>query len=263
MSPQISIVVVAFNAALYLAWTVDSVIAQSVTEWELIFLDADDVWELAVLQANLNLHTGAPAAYGVARYIGKHGEDAELGVCEGHQRLRPGLENGRVIVWPEERPMTFAVEAVMERVMTCGTVLMRRSALFRAGQFDPDLRMWEDWDFWLRLSLLSGLIFTDTPVQGYCRHDSNASSRRNLLESGEWQVRHKLLQTVKDDPAHRKLAYQGLTYRHRCAVSHHLHSAKKRWQARHPAARKALAAGGHVLRFLETSGRVQQKGRWR
>ncbi len=221
----------------------------------LIFLDADDVWEpsaLALLFKTLTAHPEAPAAYGLARYIGKHGEPIEPGVCEGHQQFRLGLENGRVIVWPPERPTTFAVEAVMERVMTCGTVLMRRPAFEEAGQFAPDLRMWEDWDFWLRLSRLGGLIFHDTLVLGYRRHDANVSGQRVLLEAGEWQVRRRLLEAVKDDPPLLTLAYQGLAYRHRCAVLHCLHSAKAQGLARRPAAalRDAAAAGKHCREFL-------------
>ena len=88
-----------------------------------------------MLRRTLNAHPEAPAAYGLARYIGKQGELIDLGVCEGHQRFRLGLEHGRVIVWPRDRPTTFAVEAVMERVMTCGTVLMRRAAWAEAGGF--------------------------------------------------------------------------------------------------------------------------------
>lgn len=82
-----------------------------------------------------------------------------------------------------------------------------------------------------RLGLLAAsgtgrrLIFTDTLVLGCRRHDSNVSSRRNLLEAGEWRVRRKLLEVARGNPAHLKMAYQGLAYRHRCAASHHLHAA--------------------------------------
>lgn len=305
MLPQISIVVPAFNAEAYLEHTLDSVLAQSVTEWELwivndgstdrtaeiagryaaqdsrlclvsqpnfgvsaarnlgaaqthapllIFLDADDVWEpdaLLTLRRTLDAHLEAPAVYGLARYIGKQGEPIDRGVCEGHQRFRLGLEHGRVIVWPEDRPTTFAVEAVMERVMTCGTVLMRRAAWTQAGEFDISLRMWEDWDFWLRLSRLGGLIFTDTLVLGYRRHDTNVSGQRDLLESGEWRVREKLLASVKD-PAHLEIARQGLRYRHRCAVSHRAQAAKLHFQEKQPSAalRELAAAGKHMAAFL-------------
>ena len=220
----------------------------------LIFLDADDVWEpdaLATLRRTLDAHPKAPAAYGLARYIGKDGEPIEPGVCEGHQRFRLGLEHGRVIVWPAHRPTTFAVEAVIERVMTCGTVLMRRAAWTQAGEFDVCLRMWEDWDFWLRLSRLGGLVFTDTLVLGYRRHDANVSEQRDLLESGEWRVREKLLETV-NDPADLKIARQGLRYRHRCAVQHRVQAAKVCVREQRPAAalREMAAAADHLAAFL-------------
>ncbi len=300
--PSISIVIPAFNAEAYLGQTLDSVLAQTLTDWELclvsdgstdrteeiaeqyarqdpricwisqpnagvsaarnlgaaqtqapllIFLDADDVWErdaLRALRRTLDAHPEAPAVYGLARYIGRHGEPIDPGVCEGHQRFRLGLERGRVIVWPQDRPTSFAVEAVMERVMTCGTALMRREAFVQAGSFDADLRMWEDWDFWLRLSRAGGLVFTDTLVLGYRRHDANVSGQIDLLESGEWQVRRKLLDTVKDDPVHLRMARQGLAYRHRCAVSHRLQAAKACVREQRPAAalREVSAAGKHM-----------------
>lgn len=318
MSPQISIIIPAFNAETYLEPTLDSVMAQTVPAWELlivddgssdstaaiagryaerdqrvhflsqsnsgvsaarnfgfmssnpateflIFLDADDVWEpgaLAVLLSTLNAHPEAPAAYGLARYIGKAGEPIEPGICEGHQQFRLGLENGRVIIWPADRPTTFAVEAVMERVMTCGTVLIRREAFQAAGLFDTKIRMWEDWDYWLRLSRVGGLIFTDTLVLGYRRHDTNVSSQQDLLESGEWHVRHKLLEAVKDNPVHLAIARQGLAYRHRCAVSHRLHAAKSQCLKLHPgeAVREVAAAGKHLSEFLRLSpGRKRRK----
>jgi glycosyltransferase involved in cell wall biosynthesis len=309
MTPQISIIVPAYNAEKYLAITLDSVLAQTFSCWELlivndgsadsttaiagryaqsdprirlisqpnsgvstarnlgfhqsnrnaaflVFLDADDVWEpgaLALLLETLNRHPEAPAAYGLARYVGKAGEPIEPGVCEGHQRFRLGLEKGRVIVWPPDRPTTFAVEAVMERVMTCGTVLIRRASFQKAGLFDSSLRMWEDWDYWLRLSRLGGLVFTDTLILGYRRHDTNVSGQRALLESGEWEVRRKLLKSVQGDRVYLPIARQGLAYRHRCAVSHYLHSAKSRCRERRPAAmaQDVVTAGKHLSQFMQ------------
>ena len=306
MIPQIRIVVPAFNAETYLTQTLDSVLAQTISSWELvvvndgssdgtaalagcyarrdpricllsqenhgvsaarnlgaagthaeflIFLDADDVWEpdaLAALLDTLHAHPEAPAAYGLARYIGKQGEPIEPGVCEGHQQFRLGLENGEVIVWPPDRPTTFAVEAVMERVMTCGTVLIRREAFEKAGSFDTDLRMWEDWDFWLRLSRVGGLVFTQTLVLGYRRHDTNVSGQLDLLEAGEWRVRYQLLESVKDDPVHAPVARQGLAYRHRCAVSHRLQAFRARFRERRPAAaaQEMAAVGKHLIQLL-------------
>ena len=274
----ISIVIPAYNAEKYLSFTLDSVLAQTVTDWELIivndgsqdstdqiardyaardprirfvsqpnagvsaarnygysltnpetpyitFLDADDVWEadaLATLQAALEPHPEASAAYGLARYIGSAGELIEPGVCEGHQQFRVGVENSRVVVWPPDRPTTFAVEAVMERVMTPGTVLIRRAAVRQAGLFDTSLRIWEDWDFWLRLSRVGVMIFVNTLVLGYRRHETNVSSEEEAVEAANWYVRRQLLDSLHDDPENLSIACIGLAYRHRCDGSNRL-----------------------------------------
>ena len=70
-----------------------------------------------------------------------------------------------------------------------------------------------------------------------------------MLEAGEWRVRRKLLETVKDDPDALRIAYQGLAYRHRCAASHRLHSATQCCRERRPASaiQEIAAAGKHFL----------------
>ena len=300
MPPNIAIIVPAFNTARFLASALDSILAQTVSAWEVIlvddgseddtgaiarryaardprihvysqanagvsaarnfgfaqadpaaegviFLDADDVWEpdaLETLGQALAAHPEAPAVYGLARYIDATGQPLEPGVCEGHQQHRFGVENGRVIFWPPDRPTDFNVEAVMERVMTPGTVLVRRRALEQSGLFDPSLRLWEDWDLWLRVSQLGGLIFLNTLVLGYRQHEANASGSPEAVEAAEWQVRRKLLESLQDDLEHLVVARLGLEYRQRSAVSHCLSRAKSLLRERRfgPAARQGLAA---------------------
>jgi glycosyltransferase involved in cell wall biosynthesis len=280
VSPTISIIIPAYNAEQFLAATLNSVLAQTVSEWELLiiddgshdstrmisekyaardpriqvwtkanagvsaarnfgyarsnpnseflcFLDADDVWEpkaLEILRQALTAHPEAPAAYGLARYIDKAGAALEPGVCESHQRTRWGIEDGRVTRWPDDRPTDFTVEAVMERIVTSGTVLIRRHTLEISGLFDPSLRLWEDWDLWLRISRIGGLIFVNKLVLGYRQHGGNVSAQLDALEAGEWHVRYKLLASLHDDPHHLKIARLGLQYRHRNEVKQRLRS---------------------------------------
>ena len=314
---NISIIIPAYNARLYLEQTLDSVLAQTISSWALvvvddgsqddtraiadryaardpriqvysqanagvsaarnfgfaqtdpscelmIFLDADDVWEanaLETLAAALNAHPEAPAAYGLARYIDQAGQPLEPGVCEGHQQHRWGIENGRVISWPPDRPTDFSVEAVMERVMTPGTVLVRRSALEASGLFDPSLRLWEDWDLWLRVSRIGGMIFLNTLVLGYRRHDSNASGQPEAVEAAEWQVRRKLLESLQDDLENLVVARLGLEYRQRNVVSHCLARARGLWREQRfgSAARQGLDALGEYAALLRLQ-RAHRRG---
>lgn len=300
IAPKISIIVPAYNGERFLAATLESILAQTVSEWELFivddgsqdstraiaeqyadrdsrihtltqanagvsaarnfgyaqtnaaaefvcFLDADDVWEPAALKtllAAIIANPDAPAVYGLARYIDKDGEPLEPGVCEGHQQYRMGLEKGRVIQWPDDRATDFTVEAVMERVMTCGTVLIRRRVLEIAGLFDPSLSMWEDWDLWLRVSRIGGLIFVNQLVLGYRRHENNVSGKLDALEAGEWNVRYKLLASLHADPENLQIARLGLQWRHRNEVKHRLQSIPSLCRQRRllPATRQTLSA---------------------
>jgi len=185
----------------------------------IVFLDADDEWEpdtLATLSQALQDRPDALGAYGLARAINTEGALLEPGLLEKHQQERYGIEGGRLTLWPLDRPTTFAVEAVTERIITPGTVLLRRSAL-RAlaeaealpGPFDPSLPLWEDWDLWLRLTRLGDLHFVNQPVLRYRRHEANLSGQARALDAGARRVRHKLLASVRRDPRRLRIARLG------------------------------------------------------
>ena len=315
MSPKISIIIPAYNAERFLAATLNSILAQTISEWELLiiddgssdatvpisekyasrdprirvlsqanagvsaarnfgyaqsspttefvcFLDADDVWEpnaLKILRESLVSHPEAPAVYGLARYIDQAGAVLEPGVCESHQQTRWGIENGRVTRWPEDRPTDFTVEAVMERIMTAGTVLIRRSTLEISGLFDTSLRLWEDWDLWLRISRIGGLVFVNRLVLGYRRHEGNVSAQLEALEAGEWHVRHRLLESLHDDPQNLQIARLGLQFRHRDEVKRRLKTipALCRQRRIRSATRQTLSA----LKFGAAYFRVQMQSK--
>jgi glycosyltransferase involved in cell wall biosynthesis len=211
-----------------------------------VFLDADDFWEedaLETLVGTLAANPSVVAAYGLARTVDAEGRFADIGVLEEIQRDRWGVEGGRVVRWPEERPTTFAVEAVMERIITPGTVLIRRGVLEQAGLWDPDLRMWEDWDLWLRVTRVGNMAFVDKPVLRRRWHDSNLSHDQRGLEKGPRVVRRKLLRSLRQDPEKLRIARIGLQNQHRYAVRQRLARARKSLQERHVGTAVAQACG--------------------
>ncbi len=190
------------------------------------FLDADDVWEpnaLATLGRALDAAPPLAAAYGLARAIDGAGVFLEPDVLEAYQRERWGIDAGCLVRWPSDKPTTFAVEAVMEHIITAGTALLRRNALEAAGLFDPQLSMWEDWDLWLRLCKVGDMAFIDHPVLRYRRHGGNVSNQVAAREAGERQVRQKLLHSLAGDAERLRVAQRG-------ARAYHKIVAGRRWR---------------------------------
>ena len=228
------------------------------------FLDADDLWEpdtLQTLSDALHAHPDALAAYGLAVAIDEHGELWEPGFLEEHQRMRFGIYRGRLRRWPLEWPTTFAVEAVTERIITAGTVLIRRTALDTlvqlagsAGPFDPALRLWEDWDLWLRLTRTGAMHFVDQPVLRYRRHAQNLSGPSADLEDGARRVRAKLLDDLRRDSSNLRVARLGARAHFRLRAAGHVARARGCLRERQPrAALQQLKDAAYNLREARRS----------
>jgi glycosyltransferase involved in cell wall biosynthesis len=227
----------------------------------IIFLDADDAWEkdaLETLMGVLERYPDALAANGVALYMDADGQFIENEIYEHHQRQRWGIEGNRIVCWPTNKPTTFAVEALIERIITAGTVLIRRKALEVAGLWDPNLRMWEDWDLWLRICLHGDIAFTDKVVLRYRRHDSNISNDEQEVEIGELRIRQRLIASLQGDEKHLAIAVAGLRHRKKCTSLQFWYMAKKAWLRREPIAalKWARRAAIYYQKYLFQSNRL-------
>jgi len=295
---KISIVTPVHNGARFLPTTIESVLAQTCTDWQwiivddgssdntrdiacrasardsriqvisqgnvgvsgsrnrgwcaadpssefVIFLDADDLWEphaLETLASALDNRPDVLAAHGLAVAIDADGQWVDRGFLEQHQRERWGIEGGRLTLWPADKPTTFAVEAVTERIITPGTVLLRRAALEElceaeavTGPFDPRLSLWEDWDLWLRLTRLGGMRFVDQPVLRYRRHENNLSCSP-ALDEGARHVRRKLVASLRHNPRRLRIALLGARGHYRLRARTHLRWARGCACEHHPLA---------------------------
>ncbi len=200
-----------------------------------IFLDADDLWEPSALETLVQALQTRPdvlAAYGLAVAIDAEGQWIDQGFLEQHQRERWGIEGGRLTLWPQGKPTTFAVEAVTECIITPGTVLIRRTALEElceaeavTGPFDPRLSLWEDWDLWLRLTRLGGMRFVDAPVLRYRRHGSDLSCSPEFYAAAR-RVRRKLVASLRHDPKRLRVALLGSRSHYRLRAATHLRWAR-------------------------------------
>lgn len=274
---RVSIIIPAYNAVRYLSATVESVLAQTVTDWEMVivddgstdetlscakgwaekdsriryihqanagvsaarnrgfaevhadyiaFLDADDVWEPDALETLLTALEKQPAvlaSYGLSRYMDAEGHLIRIGEQEAHQRDRYGIQNGRLVRWPLDRPTTFEVEIFMDYLPTPGIALVRHSALEKAGLFDSNIRFWEDWDLWLRICLIGDMAFVNKHVLRYRIHESNVSHNSVASSEGEQYVRRKILASLASDVERRNIAILG-------AYFHQKFDYRSRWK---------------------------------
>ncbi len=177
-----------------------------------LFLDADDLLEpgaLAALAALLEATADASAAYGLARYIDGDGQPILPGVAEAFGRSRKSVEGGRLVSHPVENATTFAMLAYRNSISTPGQVLLRRSALERAGLFDTALPPTADWDMWLRLTRHADMVLLDAVVLAYRRHGENMSGKDEVMRPAELTLRAKLCRDETLPPALRQSAVAG------------------------------------------------------
>ena len=222
IAPLVSVIVPAYRVTESIAATLDSVLAQTFTDYEIIVVNdgSPDTEELeSVLapyrdrivylrQENQGLsgarNTGIRAARG--KYIAPLDADdmwdpehlaAQVAVLEAEPSIDFVYADARIFgdlpqagktvmdLCPSAGEVTF--ERLVARQCTvhvCVTVC-RREALIRAGLFDPDLRRVEDIDMWLRISRQRHRIVYQRRVLGSYRRraGSLSSDRVAMLEA--------------------------------------------------------------------------------
>jgi glycosyltransferase involved in cell wall biosynthesis len=127
----------------------------------LLFLDSDDLLlggAIGLLLDALNSQPGCPVAFGKV-----------VGFCGGDIAPLPVLNEPK----PGEETVHLACENF---IRSPGCALIRKSAMDRAGSWDATLAGNEDWDMWIRLSLVGAFARVDRPVLNYRVHAQSVSS---------------------------------------------------------------------------------------
>ena len=192
--PVVSIILPTFNRLKFLRPAVDSVFAQTFTDWELIVADDGSQEETAayleglVSRARVKVlrlaHTGNPGAVRNAALQSARGEyiafldsddvwlPEKLTLQIASLRSHPErgwshtafaviddagnlLTGARARWWPAAEGWILDRLIRMETVIAIPSVVVRRQLLEQVGGFDLRQRMCEDYDLWLRLAALS------------------------------------------------------------------------------------------------------------
>jgi len=222
IDPLISVIVPAYLVTPFIAATLDSVLAQTLQNFEIIVVNdgspdseqlekvLEPYWSRITYlrQENQGLasarNTGIRASRGA--YIAPLDADdlwhpdhlaAQLAVLEADPTIDMvyadarifgnAIEAGRTVMElsPSRGTVTFERLVTRECVVHVCVCLIRREILFRVGLFDPELRRTEDIDLWLRIALHGGRIVYQRRVLGQYRRrgDSLSADPVPMIES--------------------------------------------------------------------------------
>jgi glycosyltransferase involved in cell wall biosynthesis len=238
MPPQISVVIAAYNAERFLRETLESVLAQSLQNLEVIVVDdgsTDGTQQvlrsisdprLTVLrQDNGGVSAARNAGLAVARapYIFFLDADDLLTpdalsrmvrtldnnpdrvACFGHHikiaENGSDLSMGSYIRW-KLLPADDTLRNLIAKNFICGAICVRADAARTVGGFDTTLRLGEDWEFWCRLALLGDFAaMPDDIVLMYRQRFSSANYR---LRKSPLRPNHQALDVIYSNPEIRR-----------------------------------------------------------
>ncbi len=160
-----------------------------------LFLDHDDLLVndgLAKLVNALKADPDAVAAYGRFRGIDENGHPMRGPEADRFTESRMIVDRNRLVPLPVDAPLTFSALAYGNCIMATGQVLIRTEAVRRAGPFDSATFPCDDWDMWLRLSLVGSILPVDGVVLEYRLNDDKRLPADEEMDEGDLQVRRKL-----------------------------------------------------------------------
>jgi glycosyltransferase involved in cell wall biosynthesis len=209
--PRVSVILPTLNRAALLPRAIGSVLGQTFRDLELLVIDDGSTEDIAAVASAFDdsrvrvirhpecrgvsaaRNTGLQAARG--EYLAFQDSDDEWCLDKLEQQIRQleaaGAEVGLVIcgmsrlrldggIWfyPESALAAAYVQSPLTAVREYAvaftqTWLLRRTVLEQIGEFDPAMRVWEDWDLLVRICHKTGVHFD--PVPRVVSYATNAS----------------------------------------------------------------------------------------
>lgn len=206
MSPRVTIVLPTYNGARHLAEAIDSCLAQTFADWELIVVDdasTDDSGAIAetyarrearvrVVRHSVNRQLPASLNTGFAASRGQlltwtsddnayRPQALETLVAFVDERPRIDLvysaytvvdDDGHILDRVRARPLA----TLIERNCVGASFLYRRKVYEGIGDYAEDLRLAEDYDYWLRAAARFRLAPLDRDLYLYRAHSASLTS---------------------------------------------------------------------------------------
>lgn len=251
---RVSVIIPTHNRAGLIRETLDSVLAQTWGDYEIVVVDDGSEDDTAGVLAELGgrviyrriEHAGAGAARNVglemargefvafldsddvwdARFMEKmlaalrQASWAGLAYCDYATFDDRGVIQAACLA-PNEKIRGSLFPKLIERDFLCtGSLLIRRTCLEQAGRFDPGLAVAHDWDMWLRLAWRNDAEYLDEPLLRIRFHPGNLSRNAQQVHTDNLRILAKLrrdLQAKRFHPAIRTTALRS----HRALFSHY------------------------------------------
>jgi glycosyltransferase involved in cell wall biosynthesis len=223
-APSISVVIPAYNAAKYICRTIESVLCQEFSDFEIIVVNDGSIDNtLAVLSTindpRLSVIQQSNAGVSTARNFGIEQSTAEyIYFLDADDVLAPNaftrcwqqLTNSpaSIAVYGEsltftqdeqitallrqtpqvlaKRPQGHVVADLLKQNFICtGAIMLRRKAVEQLSGFSSQLKLGEDWVFWIELATLGEFVYLPMPVLCLYRQHQQSAARNLAADSNQ------------------------------------------------------------------------------
>lgn len=163
---------------------------------EYVMLHDDDDWlfpgALAKLLRKADERPDAVLAYGMPLNCDDNGHSYETLDSAFAARRLTVSDTGKVSWLPQDADDSFGNVAIWSPIATFAQVLIRRRALDQVGLLIDNYGIADDWDFWIRLSMLGPFARLNELVLYRRFIASNTSNNHALMAPSVLSIRHSL-----------------------------------------------------------------------
>jgi len=211
-APRVTVIMPCYNSAGTLAATLDSLLAQTFSDYEVIAVNDGSIDATQAILERYAPHLGGrlrimtqenagqtvaktralEAARGdlvalldsddlwhpdkLTRQVAFLDEHAAVGLCytDGFYVDQEGRNTGAYGVSPQLRGRC-ALALILGNDIVGSSVMFRRALVSQVGTFDSTLRACENWDLWTRIADTCAIDYLAEPLTFYRRHSTNMS----------------------------------------------------------------------------------------